>query len=69
METLKADSYTLALELRQMSEDLFSENSAKASLLYEASNRLADLQGDNTHLTSQNNKLKSEITKLKSNGS
>lgn len=66
MENVKMDVYELSLALRRMAKNI---DPVYTEILFDASNQLSELKGDNTHLISQNNKLKSEITKLKSNGS
>lgn len=61
---MRTDTYILSLVMKQLAEDIICEDGIATAAILEAADRLVELQGDNTHLISQNNKLKSEITKL-----
>lgn len=60
---MKIDTYILSLAMRQLAEDIICEDGVATAAILEAADRLVELQGDNTHLIAQNNKLKADITK------
>lgn len=62
---MRTDTYILSLTLKQLAQDIICEDGVATAAILEAADRLAELQGDNTHLISQNNKLKVDIEKLK----
>lgn len=63
---MKTDTYILAEAMRILSESIESDDGIANAAILEASHRLVELAGDNLHLQVQNNKLKSDIDRLKS---
>lgn len=62
---MRTDTYILSLAMRQLAEDIICEDGVATAAILEAADRLEELQGDNTHLIAQNNKLKADIEKSK----
>ena len=62
---MRTDTYILSLALRQLAEDIICEDGVATAAILEAADRLVELQGDNTHLIAQNNKLKADLEKSK----
>ncbi len=58
---MRTDTYILSLALRQLANDIICEDGVATAAILEAADRLAELQGDNTHLMVQNAKLKADL--------
>lgn len=60
---MRTDTYILSLAMRQLAEDIICEDGVATAAILEAADRLVELQGDNTHLIAQSNKLKADIAR------
>lgn len=61
---MKTDTYILSLALRQLARDIICEDGIATAAILEAADRLAELQGDNTHLIVQNTKLEADLNRI-----